>query len=273
MTTNKDNAEPDYNDPEYQDFIRKAFSNNKSIQRSYQHSRTWWEYHHGAWRLDFEQFIYRIASEKPAQSDFERDYQRACKADKSPTVGDDPYEEIVLKWGLHSIRDPKRLIVLLKSNFLPRPKTCGDGDLLPCPFCGEAPELQETDPGAPYPGSYFEITCQNEGCTVNPCASKKIRLDDGTTRENAWQQVKNLWNTRAVPDMVEKEITDLRNELTRCKDALREIAAYSPASDPEGSSLSDLIRLQYKAGKALSPSPTTKSVSNSSSPAVAEGEG
>lgn len=68
--------------------------------------------------------------------------------------------------------------------------------LLPCPFCGEAPQFGRFDPGAPYPGGYYYVTCLNENCPVNI----SIRCDKKAYSENAadaFQEVISRWNTRA----------------------------------------------------------------------------
>lgn len=72
---------------------------------------------------------------------------------------------------------------------------------LPCPFCGAEPGRWVADPGAPYPGGYFEICCENEDCAVGPCLSEKRRTDlVGMTHTEAeasiWPELIAKWNLR-----------------------------------------------------------------------------
>ena len=60
---------------------------------------------------------------------------------------------------------------------------------------------EQLDPGAPYPGGYFEICCENEDCAVGPCLSEKRRTDlAGMTWQEAqasiWPELVVKWNTR-----------------------------------------------------------------------------
>jgi len=72
---------------------------------------------------------------------------------------------------------------------------------LPCPFCGAEPGKWVADPGAPYPGGYFEICCENDACAVSPCLSEKRRTDlPGITHDEAeasiWPELIAKWNLR-----------------------------------------------------------------------------
>lgn len=72
---------------------------------------------------------------------------------------------------------------------------------LPCPFCGAEPGRWVADPGAPYPGGYFEICCENDACAVGPCLSEKRRTDlEGMTQAEAefsiWPELIAKWNIR-----------------------------------------------------------------------------
>ena len=74
-------------------------------------------------------------------------------------------------------------------------------DLLPCPFCGGQPVMGLTDPGAPHPGGYFEIWCDNEDCPANANVCEKRRTDlKGMTHQKAekaiWPEIIQMWNTR-----------------------------------------------------------------------------
>jgi hypothetical protein len=74
--------------------------------------------------------------------------------------------------------------------------------LLPCPFCGCDPITHVADPGAPYPGGYFEIYCDNDACAVNPCLSEKCRTDlvganHTEAQELIWPEIIAKWNHRA----------------------------------------------------------------------------
>ena len=73
---------------------------------------------------------------------------------------------------------------------------------LPCPFCGADPaRYLDTHCGAPYPGGYFTIECQNDACPaeVNVCEKRKTDLK-GMTHDEAeqviWPEVIALWNFR-----------------------------------------------------------------------------
>ena len=73
---------------------------------------------------------------------------------------------------------------------------------LPCPFCGVEPLAYVDDNcGAPYPGGYFTIECENEDCAVNSCLSEKRRTYlQGMTHDEAeaaiWPEIIAKWNIR-----------------------------------------------------------------------------
>jgi hypothetical protein len=74
-------------------------------------------------------------------------------------------------------------------------------NILPCPFCGQAPVQSIGDPGAPYPGGYFTIECLNKECNIEVCLSVKKRTDlEGMTyleaREQIWPEIISKWNAR-----------------------------------------------------------------------------
>lgn len=77
----------------------------------------------------------------------------------------------------------ERLDALEKSNVMSE-----KDELLPCPFCGDKPQLEESEDG------YQDVACLNVYCLVQPraLAAKERRAD-------------TTWNTRArpsVPDAV-----------------------------------------------------------------------
>lgn len=58
-------------------------------------------------------------------------------------------------------------------------------ELLPCPFCGRAPEMEDW---SDHHGEYWHLYCKTEGCAVSPYTEgdNKAKLLDG-------------WNRRAQP--------------------------------------------------------------------------
>jgi hypothetical protein len=69
---------------------------------------------------------------------------------------------------------------------------------LPCPFCGEPPELMPRDPDSsdPLANSWGGVRCINESCPAQPKVLEREPLDDRGTE--AYQQVAiGLWNRRA----------------------------------------------------------------------------
>lgn len=68
-----------------------------------------------------------------------------------------------------------------------------NSELKPCPWCGEEPSLSFADPGAPFPGGYYSIDCDNDNCMAQTEFCKKALA------ENELETVKELinnWNTR-----------------------------------------------------------------------------
>jgi hypothetical protein len=70
---------------------------------------------------------------------------------------------------------------------------------LPCPFCGEKPDVNKR-----YMPSNVEITCSNDKCHVTPSVSESVHCveNKGDTVtytpmfEWHWQSVLDKWNTR-----------------------------------------------------------------------------
>lgn len=68
-------------------------------------------------------------------------------------------------------------------------------ELKPCPFCGSKAEEGCMDPGAPYPGGYYYVSCSNEDCTMTELIA--CRKAYATEAESAMKEVRAIWNTRA----------------------------------------------------------------------------
>jgi len=72
----------------------------------------------------------------------------------------------------------------------------------PCPFCGEKPSIGLNDPGAPFPGAYYWIGCESDGCTTSGChvdergveVVAKIKAQE---LEAELEKLLARWNTRA----------------------------------------------------------------------------
>jgi hypothetical protein len=67
-------------------------------------------------------------------------------------------------------------------------------ELLACPFCGGMPVEGFHDPGAPYPGGYYYVACENDDCPMSDVlVEEKARTEDADTVKNA---LRKQWNTR-----------------------------------------------------------------------------
>jgi hypothetical protein len=71
-------------------------------------------------------------------------------------------------------------------------------ELLPCPFCGNKDLCMSiADPGAPYPGGYFEIWCEGEDCPTDEMKVSLKHYADTPEREaEGWRKAAAKWNTR-----------------------------------------------------------------------------
>ena len=67
-------------------------------------------------------------------------------------------------------------------------------EFAPCPWCGGQPTVYFGDPGAPYPGGYYGIACENESCPMS-----EVNVDKKAYAVDELETVKDLvdiWNTR-----------------------------------------------------------------------------
>jgi len=65
-------------------------------------------------------------------------------------------------------------------------------DLLPCPFCGSAPETMTLAKAEFWEGPEYVIHCANEDCHCQP---SRI-LHTGSASDAGWNLVIKAWNTR-----------------------------------------------------------------------------
>jgi hypothetical protein len=80
------------------------------------------------------------------------------------------------------------------------PRPTDDATPMPCPFCGEAPDI-----GAGGERAHWNIECLNGGCPVNPHLEEYSKI-----------LAVKLWNTRA-PDATLAAVTAERDALLRFK--------------------------------------------------------
>ena len=70
-----------------------------------------------------------------------------------------------------------------------------DLDLLPCPFCGEKPEIEPKNPDVDG-NAWGSVSCVNAECPANPSVSDGVHDDTlGSSHEYKKAAVKR-WNTR-----------------------------------------------------------------------------
>lgn len=76
------------------------------------------------------------------------------------------------------------------------------GELLPCPFCGSAPNnclRQSHDENGECEYAYHEIECQNKECGMRPLVNENLDADDG---DDAWSaaidRAAKAWNLRVL---------------------------------------------------------------------------
>lgn len=66
--------------------------------------------------------------------------------------------------------------------------------LLPCPFCGGAASEGCADTGAPYPGGYYYVACENVECPMDTVEVMKKAHATDEAAAVAW--VRSCWNRR-----------------------------------------------------------------------------
>ena len=66
-------------------------------------------------------------------------------------------------------------------------KTNMAADLLPCPWCGNAPETMTLDKAEFWDGPEFVIHCSDDDCQI---------FHTGSTSDASWSLVIQAWNTR-----------------------------------------------------------------------------
>ena len=66
---------------------------------------------------------------------------------------------------------------------------------LPCPFCGQIPEIYPSNPLIEG-DSWGEVRCINKHCLVNPRVHDHVTINDGRGSDAYKEAAIQLWNKR-----------------------------------------------------------------------------